>query len=89
LLAFFQKRQECDRAIWEFKRIVMGGWDFFIDLTKDRSPVFDRTLAPRPHTLTSDIVCEGKLRTWEDANSNTYVLRSAETPRAGFEKTCG
>jgi hypothetical protein len=49
--------------IREFQRIMLGGWDFFIDLAEDRSPMFERASAPRPHTLAPDFVREGKLCT--------------------------
>jgi hypothetical protein len=64
----------------------MGGWDLFIDLTEDRSPVFDRTFAPGPHTLTPDFVREGKLCTVQDATSYTGIIQRTEASCSGIER---
>ena len=63
LLALFQKRQENDGPIWEFQRVVMGGWDFLVDLSEDRSPVPDDPLIPKPYAHAPDLVRKGQFRT--------------------------
>ena len=62
LLALYQKRQKNNLTVWKFQRIVMRNGIIFVDLTEDRSPVFD-LLTPRPQTLTPHIFCERQLST--------------------------
>ena len=69
LLALFQKGQKARSSHPGFKGVVMGAKDFFIDLTKDRSPVLDHAFTPGPRTQTLKIVCEGQFCAGQDTNS--------------------
>jgi hypothetical protein len=51
LLAFYQRCQKNDFAVWELKRIVMGVPLVFIDLSEDRGPVGGHRVIPRARPL--------------------------------------
>jgi hypothetical protein len=59
LLASLQKRQKHDLVIWEFQCIMMDCGPLFVDLSEDRSFVFDLD-APWPRTFSPDLVGKGQ-----------------------------
>ena len=88
-MALFQKRQENDLPIRKFQRVVMGGWDFFVDLTEDRSPVLDRALTPRPKTVTPNVLRERQFCARWDANGYARIFWRAEASCPRLEKPGG
>ena len=74
-------------SIWKFQRVVVGGLDFFVDLTEDRSPVFDPAVTPGPRTQTPDFLDEDSS---VPGNRQTATLASsgARKPRVPELKRC-
>jgi hypothetical protein len=88
-LACFQKRQENDLPIWEFERIVMGVWDFSINLTEDRSPVLYHVPTPGGHTLTPDFLRKRQLSARKETNCHPFIFRRTEASRSPIESVGG
>jgi hypothetical protein len=57
-LSFFQRVQENDLAAREFQRVVVTYRVLSVDLSKDRSSVFDYALSARQGGPTPDLVSE-------------------------------
>ena len=50
LLTFTQRCQQHELAVRKFQRIVMSSDPFFVDLPKNRRPMFYYLVVPRPHS---------------------------------------